>query len=138
MSKLLSHAKAKLEGSKFYRTRVSEDDAFVDSLCFELQQSLELALKAIVELSGERYVENHDVRAQLNKLDALGVKVPNASEIRNLAVTINSWETESRYRDSFIATMSEVDDVLSYTESVIAFAETLVSVSSVIKKIEAF
>lgn len=138
MSKLLSHAKAKLEGSKFYRTRVSEDDAFVDSLCFELQQSLELALKAIVELSGERYVENHDVRAQLNKLDALGVKVPNASEIRNLAVTINSWETESRYRDSFIATMSEVDDVLSYTESVIAFAETLVSVSPVIKKIEAF
>lgn len=138
MSKLLSRAKAKLEGSKFYRTRVSEDDAFVDSLCFELQQSLKLALKAIVELSGERYVENHDVRAQLNELDALGVKVPNASEIRNLAVTINSWETESRYRDSFIATMSEVDDVLSYTESVIAFAETLVSVSPVIKKIEAF
>lgn len=138
MSKLLARAKAKYEGSLFYRTKVSVDDAFVDSLCFELQQSLELALKAAVELSGEQYVMNHDIRAQLNKLEQLGVTVPHATALRNLAVTINSWETESRYRDSFIATMSDVDAVLEYTKDIISFVEAMVTVDDAVKTVDSF
>lgn len=138
MSKLLARAKAKYEGSLFYRTKVSIDDAFVDSLCFELQQSLELALKAAVELSGEQYAMNHDIRAQLNKLEQLGVTVPHAIALRNLAVTINSWETESRYRDSFIAIMSDVDAVLEYTKDVISFVEAMVTVEGAVKTVASF
>lgn len=136
MSKLLARSKAKLDGARFYRTRLSIDDAYLDSMCFEVQQSLEFALKALVELNGSRYVENHDIRAQLNLLDKLGVQTPHAQELRNMAITINSWETDSRYKDSFVATVSEVDLVVKYTEDVIAFAETFVKVS--VRDLDAF
>ena len=80
----LARTKAKYEGCLFYKTEVSIDGAFIDSLCFEPQQSLDFALKAVVELSGERYVQNHDIRAQLNKLDTMGVPVPHSAELRNI------------------------------------------------------
>lgn len=136
MSKLLARAKAKLDGAQFYKTKLSVDDAYLDSMCFETQQGLDLALKALVELNGSRYVENHDIRAQLNLLDKLGVETPHEQELRNMAITINSWETESRYKDSFVAAVSEVDTVFGYAMDIIRFAETFVK--SDVKCLDAF
>ena len=39
------------------------DDAYIDECCFNLQQVVEFTLKYIVEMSGEEYIENHDIRA---------------------------------------------------------------------------
>lgn len=137
MSRMLTRAKHRLIGAKNYRTYAGNDDSFVDSLCFDVQQSLEFVLKALVELHGADYVENHDIRAQLNKLDSLGVEVPYAQELRNMSVTINSWETESRYKDSFIATLSDVDKVIFITEELINFADSFIQVET-LTEVDAF
>ena len=76
MSKLLNRAKASYDGAKFYLKQAGNDDAYLDMASFATQQSLEFLLKAIIELNGDSYVRNHDIRAQLNKLEAINVELP--------------------------------------------------------------
>lgn len=52
MSKLLHRAHTKLALAQYSIERINEDDAFLDSACFEIQQSIEFALKYWIELSG--------------------------------------------------------------------------------------
>lgn len=61
-----------------------------------------MTLKFLIEIHGEAYVANHDIRAQMNKLCRMGVDIPYYTELSNLASTLNSWEAESRYKDSFL------------------------------------
>lgn len=54
-------------------------------------------------MTGQQYAENHDIRANLNILNRVNYHVTNEDKLRNMASTLYSWETESRYRDSFVA-----------------------------------
>lgn len=125
MSKLLKRAKVKFRNANNSYTMIAEDDAYLDDCCYNLQQAVEMTLKYVVEMHGEAYVENHDVRAQLNKLSRLGVTVPHQEELRSMAVTLNSWESESRYKDSFLATIDEIDNVRGYADDLIQYADGL-------------
>ena len=111
MSKLFARAKIKKFNAENDYLHLSEDDAYLDDLCYNLQQCIELCLKYIVELNGENYIENHDVRAQLNNLRDIGVDLPFAAQIRHLAVTLNSWEAETRYNDDFTAVIEDVEEI---------------------------
>ena len=71
MSKLLARAKAKKSSAENSYNNMSLDDAYIDECCFNLQQAIEFTLKYLVEMSGERYIENHDIRAQINKLNKI-------------------------------------------------------------------
>ena len=73
MSKLYERALVKLENAENGYKKISQNDAYLDDCCYNLQQSIEMMLKYCVEMSGESYVENHDIRAQINKLDKKGV-----------------------------------------------------------------
>lgn len=127
MSKLLARAKVKLVNAENDYYKLSNDDAYVDDCCYNLQQTIEYCLKYIVEMNGENYVENHDVRAQLNKLDSLSVDLPFKQDIRNLATTINSWEAESRYNDDFTALKEDIDDAKKLANEMIKYCDGLVS-----------
>lgn len=122
MSKLLNRAKVKLHNALRDYDEIAQDDAYLDDCCYNLQQAIEMSLKFIVEMHGEAYVLNHDIRAQLNKLDNLGVNIPHHSELRNMAVTLNSWEAESRYKDSFLAAIEDIDAAKTYAIDLIRYA----------------
>ena len=111
MSKLLSRSKISLEHAKADYSKIDTNDCYLDSCCFHLQQAIEFLLKGIVEMNGAQYAENHDIRANLNLLNKLNVKIPCEKELRLLASTLYSWETESRYKESFIAAVKDVDEV---------------------------
>ncbi len=126
MSKLLARAKAKLFSAENSYNYISLDDAYVDECCFNLQQSIEFALKYLVEMHGEYFVENHDIRAQINKLKKLDVYIPCEEKLRYLASTINSWEVETRYNDNFVALLEDIEDVRKIASELIDYCETLV------------
>lgn len=126
MSKLLARAKVKLVNAENDYYKLSNDDAYVDDCCYNLQQTIEYCLKYIVEMNGENYVENHDVRAQLNKLNSLDVKLPFSDGIRKMASTINSWETESRYNDDFTALKEDIDDAKKLANEMVEYCDSLV------------
>lgn len=125
MSKLLKRAQANLASAKNMYRDAGNDDAFLDKCCFDLQQTIKMILKFLIELSGENYSRVHDIRAHLNHLDDLGVEIPNRTELGYLAQTLNSWEAESRYFDSFFAVTSDIDLAMKYAEDLIDYAESL-------------
>lgn len=128
MSKLLARAKVKYRNALNDYYQFSVDDAYIDDCCYNLQQSIEYCLKYIVELNGSNYVENHDIRVQLNKLKELKAKFPFEEVIRKNASIINSWETESRYNDDFTALIEDIDEIMSLTKDIIDYSDSLVEV----------
>lgn len=126
MSKLLARAKVKYRNALNDYYQLSQDDAYVDDCCYNLQQCIEYCLKYIVELNGENYVENHDVRAQLNKLKELKVKLPFEESIRKNASLLNSWEAESRYNDDFVALIEDINDIKLLAKQIVDYADSLV------------
>lgn len=123
MSKLLARAKAKKFSADNSYNFMSVDDAYIDECCFNLQHSIEFALKYLVEISGEDYIENHDVRAQINKLKSMGKFIPCEERLRLLASTINSWAVETRYNDNFVALIEDIDEARSIAEELIEYCE---------------
>ncbi|MBR3296533.1 MAG: HEPN domain-containing protein [Firmicutes bacterium] len=126
MSKLLARAHVKFRNAEFDYTNIGTDDAFLDDCCYNLQQCIEFALKYIVEMNGENYVENHDVRSQLNKLKTMDVELPFFSSIRRLASTLNDWEAESRYNDDFTALIEDVEDARRLAREMLQYCDSLV------------
>lgn len=126
MSRLLSRAKANYLMAEYIYTRVGEDDVYMDSCCYSLSQTVELALKFIVEMTGNNYAENHDIRANLNILARVSFELPFESELREKAKLIYEWETESRYKESFVAAYADVDEVRLLAKNVLDFAENLI------------
>ena len=131
MSKLLSRAKISLEHALSDYNRIDNNDCYLDSCCFHLQQSIEFLLKGIVEMNGAQYAENHDIRANLNILNRLNVEIPYEKDLRLLASTLYSWETESRYKESFIAAVKDIDEVIKIANKLIEFVYSQVGLITV-------
>lgn len=131
MSRLLSRAKANYLMAEYIYTRVGEDDVYMDSCCYSLSQTIELALKFIVEMTGNNYAENHDIRANLNILQRTSSELPFETELRDKAKLLYEWETESRYKESFVAAYADVDEVRVLAKKVLDFAESLITVIDV-------
>ena len=126
MSKLLARAKAKRFSAENSYNNITVDDAYIDECCFSLQQTIEFCLKYMVEMAGEVYPENHDIRAQMNKLKKLNQYIPCEDKLRLLASLINSWEVETRYSDSFTALLEDIDEVRIIADEIIKYCDSLV------------
>lgn len=127
MSRLLSRAKANYLMAEYIYTKVGEDDVYMDSCCYSLSQTIELALKFIVEMTGNNYAENHDIRANLNILQRASFELPFEAELRDKAKLLYEWETESRYKESFVAAYADVDEVRALAKDILDFAESLIT-----------
>lgn len=127
MSKLLARAKAKKFSADNSYNYMSMDDAYIDECCFNLQQAIEFCLKYIVEMSGEEYIENHDIRAQMNILKRIEQHIPCEEKLRMIASTINSWAVETRYNDNFVALLEDIDDARTIADELIEYCDKLVS-----------
>ena len=126
MSKLLARAKAKKFSADNSYNFMSVDDAYIDECCFNLQQAIEFSLKYLVEMSGEDYIENHDIRAQMNKLKSMDKYIPCENKLRQMASTLNSWQVESRYNDNFVALLDDINDAREIADELINYCDKLV------------
>lgn len=121
MSKLFSLAKISLEHAKHDYKFIASDDCYLETCCFALQQCIELQLKGIVELHGEQYAENHEIRSNLNILNRLDIIIPYEKELCLMANTLYQWETESRYKDNFVAAIEDVNEVMVYADALFSY-----------------
>ncbi len=123
MSKLLSRAKVAFENAEHNYDKISIDDCYLDACCYNLEQSIEFSLKFLVEMTGFEYAENHDIRANLNILNRTDYHVSYEKELRNFASTLYSWEVESRYKDSFVAVIEDVEEIFVIAKALIEESE---------------
>ena len=128
MSKLLARAKVKKFSADNSYNYISVDDAYIDECCFNLQQTIEFCLKYLVEISGEKYIENHDIRAQMSILKRLEKYIPCEEQLRQMASTLNSWAVETRYNDNFVALIEDIEDAKVIAEELIIYCDKQVSV----------
>lgn len=127
MSRLLSRAIVSLEQAKFDYKRIHLDDCYMDACCYNLEQSIEFSLKFLVEMTGQQYAQNHDIRSNINILNRVDYHICYEKEIRNMAATLYSWETESRYKESFTAVVADVEEAFVYAESLVKEGKSMIS-----------
>ncbi len=97
MSTLYDRSKVSIWKASLSLQHVADDDAFLDSACFDTQQAIEFILKFILSEHGVRYKKTHDIRYLAELLDTTTFKFDKSAELNNMADTITNWETGSRY-----------------------------------------
>lgn len=93
MSTLYDRSKVSIWKASLSLQHVADDDAFLDSACFDTQQAIEFILKFILSEHGVSYKKTHDIRYLAELLDTTTFKFDKSAELNNMADTITNWET---------------------------------------------
>ena len=114
---LMNVAKKDLKASKFLST---DDDVYVEGVCFHSQQCAEKALKAFLDLNGVRYPFIHD----LERLCLDCKNIDNTfSEIFNHCLILNNYSAQSRYIDDSEVPIEEMYEAIKLAEEVYNFVK---------------
>lgn len=96
---LLDRAKSNYRMAEKNFQFIHEDDMYLNLTGYLLQQSVELALKHILEVNAIRYPRTHDIFTLIDLLP--DSSKPIAAEVYDKADTITSWESKTRYIKNF-------------------------------------
>lgn len=108
MCKMIKRGLITLDKSKYSlsKYKCESDDIWLDSACYDAQQSLEFLMKGILASKGvvvgdeENDIpknQGHNIRHLLSRLTKEGFTFDKIDDLTSLANTITSWEEEGRY-----------------------------------------
>lgn len=98
------------------------EDVFLEDMCFNVQQAVEKALKAVLQHKGIVYRYVHDIEELITTLEGHGISVP--QYIRE-AVCLTQYAVETRYPGDFEpVTEDEFNEALTIAEKAVAWAES--------------
>lgn len=121
---LLDMAKSQLKTYDIIMSAACEDMGIIGCAAFHLHQSIELALKHCMELSGTQYPPTADVGQLLSAMDFSDIFSKNTLESLFLASgTITEMGAEFRYTRDYCLSSSTVSDVARLTRSVLEEVE---------------
>jgi HEPN domain-containing protein len=120
MSKIYLKAEKNLIIAKGLRNSQNED-YFRDMICYHVQQSVEMSLKFLLELSDVKYTFTHNITELLVLFEENAVELPVFDELILLAPVITNWEASSRYKDNFKEVLRNVDAGLLLAEKLLDF-----------------
>jgi HEPN domain-containing protein len=126
MSDLCNKAIRDIKTMEWARSQLGSDEDYMDIACYHAQQAIEKLLKFIIEISGVEYPKTHDITRLLVAIETLpGIILPDT--LIMMSETLTLWESSSRYRDIFKATIRQLeiaskisDDLLSIIECILA------------------
>jgi len=94
---------------------VERGDEFADMASFHAQQAAEKALKAYLVWLDVEFPKTH-LLGQL--LDLIGSKDDSLENLRDSLEAITAFAVESRYPESFLPSLNDVEDAISVAEEV--------------------
>lgn len=118
MSTLYDRSKVSIWKASLSLQHVADDDAFLDSACFDTQQAIEFILKFILSEHGVSYKKTHDIRYLAELLDTTTFKFDKSAELNNMADTITNWETGSRYGSGVRTTVKAIHNAHDIYKSI--------------------
>ena len=92
--------------------RVTDDEAFLNQIGYHLQQSLELALKYLLEINGVEYVKTHDIDQLIRLGRENNVEMFLSEYIEDHAEMFSQWEAKSRYVLGYLIEKRKIDKAL--------------------------
>lgn len=83
------------------------DEMYLDVCCYHAQQAIEKLLKCSIELKGVNYEFTHSITKLYSQYVSAGWDEIEILEL--MAGTITDWEASSRYKESFVATVKQLN-----------------------------
>lgn len=83
------------------------DEMYLDVCCYHTQQAIEKLLKCSIELKGVNYEFTHSITKLYSQYVSAGWDEIEILEL--MAGTITDWEARSRYKESFVATVKQLN-----------------------------
>lgn len=80
--------------SNLIRAKHRLPGVYLEDLCFDAQQAVEKALKALLIYLGVRFPRLHDIRGLLNLVEKAGLPIPD--DVKK-AAALSDYAVESRY-----------------------------------------
>ena len=101
--------------------RMQGEGIDLEDLCYQAQQSVEKALKAVFLAKGARFPFSHNLDLLLQGLEELGLEIP---ESVDTASQMTRYAVETRYPAFFDpVTPKEYQEALKMAETVLAWAQ---------------
>lgn len=95
------------------RNHMSDDEEQLNIIAYHLQQSVELALKYLLEQSGVEYPKTHDIDQLIRIGRENNVELCLTEYIEDHAEMFSLWEAKSRYVLGFLAEVKKIDDAIA-------------------------
>lgn len=83
------------------------DEMYLDVCCYHTQQAIEKLLKCSIELKDVNYEFTHSITKLYSQYVSAGWDEIEILEL--MAGTITDWEASSRYKESFVATVKQLN-----------------------------
>lgn len=113
-----------------FQSSLAEDEAYLNYVGYHLQQSIELALKYLLEQNGVEYPKTHDIDNLINIADANNVCLGKDENIREHSERYTMWESKTRYvlnyrlaRKKIETGISEIEDYIKNIKSMMRVNE---------------
>jgi len=109
---LYDKALSNYESARVLRNVETDDENRMNIIAYLLSQSLEMAIKYLLEQSGVEYPKTHDIDQLIRIGKEGGVDLYLTEYIEDHAEMFSLWETKSRYVLSFLAEVKKVDTAI--------------------------
>lgn len=86
------------------------DEYYLDICCYHIEQAIEKVLKCSIELRGKKFSYTHVLAKTYEEYVSAGW--PELKDLRLMTGTLTDWEAGARYKDSFAATVSQLNDAM--------------------------
>lgn len=110
------------------------DKLYLDVCCYHTQQAIEKLLKCSIELKGVTYEFTHSIITLYAQYISVGWGEIEMLEL--MSGTITGWEASSRYKESFVATVKQLEAAKGLYE--ILFNRLLEYLNNSAKKLDSF
>lgn len=111
-SGMLKLAEENIAGSRFHLSR--KTDVAINLAAFDCQQAIEKIVKALVNLSGNRYERTHNIDDLIQQVDKSNFQIP--EWLLDTGFMLLIWEASARYKATPVTNYRRVEDVLNKTE----------------------
>lgn len=110
------------------------DEMYLDVCCYHTQQAIEKLLKCSIELKGVNYEFTHSITKLYSQYVSAGWDEIEILEL--MAGTITDWEASSRYKESFVATVKQLNTAKGLYDELLSRLLTFLSCGT--KEINSF
>lgn len=109
---LFDKAVTNFNTANILRRYVDADESQLNIIGYHLQQSMEFAIKFMLENNGVIYPKTHDIGQLLQLAEENNVDLKIKKRLSNKADMLTLWEQKSRYILGYKINLEKIDDVL--------------------------
>lgn len=109
---LYDKAVTNLNSALILRKYAEKDESQLNIIAYHLQQSLESAIKYLLEMDGVRYPKTHDVDQLIQIAEENNVDLKMPARLADKAEMLTLWEQKSRYVLNYKVDLKKIDSVI--------------------------